>query len=318
VFRFRSFLRIAAFLLLTGIAGSPWIGRAFADEPVRVRDVVYGHKFGMALTMDVLKPKRPNGIGVLFMVSGGWASDIAFLDPKFMDPAWFKAFTDRGDTVFLVCHGSQPKFLLSEIVPDIHRAVRFVRVHAKEYGVAPDRLGISGMSSGGHLSLTIGTTGKSGDPAAPDPVDQASSRVQAVACFYPPTDLVDYGKPGRSFLEYDPVKPFWHVFGVADKPREEQVKVLRAFSPLAFVSADTPPTLILQGDADVLVPYEQAERFMAALEQNKVPHQLVMRKGQGHGWPGIARDFPLLADWFDKYLAPEAVRTRTMPKLSSQ
>jgi acetyl esterase/lipase len=298
-------LLVAAVLMLAGFL---WSGCACADEPVRVRDVVYGRKYGMALTMDVLKPKKPNGIGVLFLVSGGWASDISFIDPKFMVPAWFRAFTDRGDTVFLVCHGSQPKFTLAEIVPDIHRAVRFVRVHAREYGVAPDRLGISGMSSGGHLALTIGTGGAPGDPAAKDPVDRASSRVQAVACFYPPTDLVDYGKVRRSFLEYDPVKPFWHVFAVADKPREEQIKVLRSFSPLAFVSADTPPTLIVQGDADVLVPYEQAERFMAALEQNKVPHQLVMHKGMGHGWPDIARDFPLLADWFDKYLAPKAAR----------
>jgi acetyl esterase/lipase len=257
----------------------------------------------MALVMEILKPTKPNGIGVIFMVSGGWGSDISFLQGGFMSPSVMKAFTDRGDTVFLVMHGSQPKFMLSEIVPDIHRAVRFIRVHAKEYGVDPNRLGISGASSGGHLSTTIGTTGKLGDPTAPDPVDRASSQVQAVACFFPPVDLVDYGKPGQTFLELDTVKQFGHVFGVSGKPREEQIKVLREFSPYYAISKTTAPTLILQGDMDPLVPHEQAVRFMAKLAEFNVPHQLIIHKGGSHGWAGLDKDFAVLADWFDKYLS---------------
>src|SRR5256885_2303945 len=81
---------------------------------------------------------------------------------------------------------------------------------------------------GGVRSLSIGVFGPAGDPAARDPVERASSRVQAVGCFFPPTDLVDYGQEGRSFLEFEPVKFVWHTMGVADKPREEQIKVLRA------------------------------------------------------------------------------------------
>ncbi|HMF15013.1 MAG TPA: hypothetical protein VKE94_22005, partial [Gemmataceae bacterium] len=71
-------------------------------------------------------------------------------------------FLEHGYTVFLVCHGSQPKFTVSEIVADIHRSVRFIRVHAKDYGVDPDRLGITGVSSGGFLALTIGAKGTPG------------------------------------------------------------------------------------------------------------------------------------------------------------
>lgn len=298
--RLRSSLSAAILLLCTLLPIRP----SHAAETTRPLEVIYGHKVGMALTMVVLKPAKPNGIGVLFMVSGGWTSDYAFIGTTFVNPTWMKTFTDRGDTVFLVMHSSQPKFLLSEIVPDIHRAVRFIRVHAQEYGVDPDRLGISGLSSGGHLSLTIGTTGKPGDPTAKDPVDRASSRVQAVACFFPPTDLVDYGKVGRSFLEYDPVKPFQHVFGVQGQPKEEQLKVLRSFSPYYAITADTPPTLILQGDADPLVPHEQAERFVAKLAEMHIPNRLVIHKGGGHGWLGMDKDFALLADWFDKYLPP--------------
>jgi acetyl esterase/lipase len=195
--------------------------------------------------MDVWKPAKKNGGGVIFLVSGGFNSGIDMVDSGFFGPVVFKPCLDRGYTLFLVCHGSQPKFTVSEIVADIHRAVRFIRVHANDYGVDPNRLGIMGASSGGYLALTIGTRGKPGDPEVKDPVDRASSRVQAVACFCPPSDLVNYGKVGRSIVEYDPVKFVWHAFGVQEKTKEEQIKVLLDLSPLAAVTKETPPTLII-------------------------------------------------------------------------
>jgi acetyl esterase/lipase len=275
----------------------------FAEEPTRIRDVVYGRKFGMALVMDVLKPAKPNGIGAIFMMSGGFGSDIAMIEGLLINKDLLRPYTDRGDTVFLVCHGSQPKYTVAEIVPDIHRAVRFIRYHSSEYGVDPNRLGISGASSGGFLALSIGTKGEPGNPAAPDPVDRVSSQVQAVGCFFPPTDLADYGKVGRTFLEYEPVKFVWHTVPVSDKPKEEQLKILRELSPYYSISKNTPPTLIFHGDNDELVPLEQSERFMIKLEENNVPHQLILRKGAGHGWIGMEKDNEMIADWFDKQLA---------------
>jgi acetyl esterase/lipase len=286
-------------LILIELAGA---SRAFAQQ--RVRDVVYGRKFGMALTMDVWKPAKQNGTGVIFMVSGAFNSGIDMVDSGFFGPVVFKPFLDRGYTLFLVSHGAQPKFTVSEIVPDIHRAVRFIRVHAKDNGVAPNRLGIMGASSGGFLALTIGTAGKLGDPVAEDPVERASSRVQAVACYCPPSDLVNYGKVGCSIVEYEPVKFVWHAFGVQDKPKEEQIKVLRELSPIYAITKDMPPTLIIHGDADPKVPHEQSERFMAKLAEYKVPHQLITRTNAGHTWPDMAKDHALLADWFDKHLRP--------------
>lgn len=294
-------------LMLVVLAGA---GRVSAQENTRVRDVVYGRKFGMALTMDVWRPAKQNGSGAIFMVSGAFKSGIEMVDSGFFGPVVFKPFLDRGYTLFLVSHGAQPKFTVVEIVADIHRAVRFIRVHARDYGVDPDRLGIMGASSGGFLALTIGTTGKPGDPKAKDPVDRASSRVQAVACYSPPSDLVNYGQVGRSIVEYAPVQFVWHAFGVQGKPKEEQIKVLRELSPFAAVSRDTPPTLIIHGDADPLVPYEQSERFIAKLAEYKVPHQLIRRKNAGHGWPEMAKDHALLADWFDKHLRPAVAKPR--------
>src|SRR4051812_3137701 len=176
---------------------------AMAQE--RVRDVIYGRKYGTALTMDVIKPQKQSGIGVVVMVSGGFTSDHAWTDSAFSGTT-FKALSERGMTLFLVVHGSQPKYIVAEIVGDIHRAVRFIRTNAKEYGVDANRLGITGASSGGYLSLAIGTGGKDGDANAKDPVDRASSKVAAVACFFPPADLVNYGAEGRLFNEYGPTR----------------------------------------------------------------------------------------------------------------
>ena len=111
-------------------------------------------------------------------------------------------------------------------------------------------------------------------------------------------------------MEYEPVKFVWHAFGVQEKPKEEQIKALWELSPLAAVTRDTPPTLIIHGDSDPLVPHEQSERFVAKLAEHKVPHQLITRKNAGHGWPDMAKDHALLADWFDKYLRATAREPR--------
>lgn len=272
--------------------------RAQDTGQTRIRDVVYWHKMGVALTMDVFKPAKPNGIGVAFMVSGGWRSNHDSINPDYA-----RFFTSRGMTVFEVVHGSQPKFTLPEILQDIHRAIRFIRTNAATWGVDPNRIGIAGGSAGGHLSLMMGAYGCDGPADAKDPVDRASSRVQAVACFYPPTDFLNYGKEGASAMEIPALKSYWHVFGITDTtPHEERDKIARSLSPIYGDLAKMPPTLIIHGDADLLVPIQQSQRFMARLEELKIPHELIVRHGKGHGWPEMGEDIPKLADWFEKYL----------------
>ena len=129
------------------------------------------------------------------MISGGWVSSHAHIESGLP-----KIFTDRGYTVFSVVHGSQPKFTIPEMIEDMHRSVRFIRRHAKKYKIDPDRIGVTGSSAGGHLALMMGTTGDAGNPKAGDPVDRTSSRVQAVTCFFPPTDFLNYGAKGKIAL----------------------------------------------------------------------------------------------------------------------
>jgi acetyl esterase/lipase len=285
-----------AILITLFISGS---ASAQTADKNHIVDVVYGHKMGVALTMDVFKPEHPNGIGVIWMVSGGWVSNHSSINPGLA-----AIFTSKGQTVFQVVHGSQPKFALPEIVLDIHRAVRYIRTHATEYGVDPNRLGISGGSAGGHLSLYMGAYGDDGNPDAKDPVDKASSKVNAVACFFPATDFMNFGKEGVAAMTIPQLRPFWPAFGITEATTKEQLEKLgKSLSPIYGVSDKYPPTLIIHGDADTLVPIQQSQIIIKKLEEMKVPCKLVTMPGKGHGWAGwIEKDSLHLADWFADHL----------------
>jgi acetyl esterase/lipase len=298
-----------AWAVLAGAAA-----RAADDLPyTRTEDVVYGRKWGTALTMDVFTPKQDaNGAAIVWAVSGGW-----FSSHEAINPGYVAELLKRGYTMFAVVHGSQPKYTIPEVLQDMNRAVRYIRYHAKDYHIDPDRIGITGGSAGGHLSLMQGTAGNTGDPKAKDPVDRVSSRVEAVACFFPPTDFLNYGEPGKDAIgrntlagfkppfDFHEQDPKTHVFvPVTD---EEKIREIgKQISPIYHISADTPPTLIIHGDADKLVPIQQAESFIEKLKGAGVPAELVVKKGAAHGWPDMGKDMVTIADWFDKYLGKKA------------
>ena len=284
---------------------------AMAQTPnyTRTDDVIYGRKFGTALTMDVFVPKeKPNGAAVIFCVSGGWFSSKESVNVGFV-----QEFLNRGYVCFAVLHGSQPKYSIPEVLEDLHRAVRYIRTNAKKYAIDPERLGISGASAGGHLSLMQGCAPKPGDPNAKDPVNKESSKVAAVACFFPPTDFMNYGKEGELAIGSGTLTNFKAPFDFTELDKKTKSFVLitdaakrkeisKAISPITHVSKDSAPALILHGDKDVLVPLQQAESMIEKLKGAEVPCELVIKKGQAHGWATMGEDMKLLADWFDKHL----------------
>ena len=275
----------------------------------RQEDVIYGRKYGTALTMDVFTPKKgANGAAVVFAVSGGWFSDHGAINTFFL-----AEFLKRGYTVFPVVHRSNPRFTIPEAIEDMNRAVRFIRYHANDYHIDGKRIGIAGGSAGGHLSLMQGTTGSDGNPKAADPVDRASSRVQAVACFFPPTDFLNYGAKGKvalgrgtlegfkapfDFVDFDKITRSFNL--VLDEGKRREIG--KQISPFYHADKNSAPTLIFHGDADKLVPMQQSEIFIAKLKEAGVPAELIVKPGAGHGWGGMEKDIPKLADWFDKYL----------------
>jgi acetyl esterase/lipase len=267
-------------------AGMPDAGPAASTEGVTItHDVIYGHHDGMALVYDVIKPKNANGSAVLHMVSGGWVSRWA---PPEGRVAQFKPLLDQGITVIPVHHGSAPRFKVPEAAADVKRALRHVSINAASYGVDAKRLGVFGGSAGGHLSLMLGLNGDDGDPAAKDPVDRGASRIKAVVAYYPPVDLRRMTGPSDRFP-------------ALDFPNEQAA----AISPILFVDAKDPPTLIVHGDADELVNISSGQSIHDALKKAGVKTQMVVIKDGAHGFPEAghrAEANIAMAKWFKENL----------------
>ncbi len=288
-------MRSAILIAVTMLVATGSIARAQSpgtQSPGIMPDVIYGHKFGMALTLDVFKPAgEPNGAAVLFMVSGGWYSH--WVPAKDM-ANMFVPLTSRGFTVFAVRHGSSPKFTIPEAVDDVRRAVRFVRHKSDDFGIDPDRIGVYGASAGGHLSLMLGTTADEGDPKAGDPVLRESSRVQAVVALVAPSDIKRAARDAPDRLAaYD-------NFPALDIDQKTAATV----SPLDFVTKDDAPTLLIAGDKDTLVPITHSEEIHAELKKVNVPTRLSVVEGAGHGFNAqqTIRAGQEMCDWFEEHL----------------
>lgn len=267
---------------------------AQAEDAFKViPDVVYGHKAGMALTFDVIRPQKQNGAAVLFMMSGGFVS--TWVPPenfvKSNASPNFRALVEQGYTLFIVRHGSSPQFKVPEVVADVRRAVRYIRTNAADFGIDPSRIGVCGGSAGGHLSLMLGLASDEGSSDAADEIDRASDRVAAVVAYFPPVDLNDFMSMKDRFpaLDFD-------------------AKLIESVSPVFHVSADDPPTLLIHGDKDDLVKLDQSQRISAELEKSHVPFRLIVIEGAGHGFDSEqgARASQALVEWFNKYLAAPA------------
>ena len=291
---------LVALLALVACVSAPVIGDAQspARQPVVTTDVVYGDKDDeddkddLTLTFDVHRPAQPNGAGVIAIGSGGWRSSVE-MSRLIVDGYLSPLLIDKGFTVFAVRHGSSPKYPMSSIVADVRRSVRFIRQHANEYGVDPNRIGVYGASAGGQLALLLGTTADSGDPSAADVVLRESSRVAAVVAYFPPTDLARWGTQ-RIQREFPAVA----VTGAE----------AAQYSPIRFVSPGAAPSLIVHGDTDTVVPMLEGETMHAALTKAGVPASFIRIEGAGHGFEGANREraSAALVQWFERHLGSAA------------
>lgn len=299
-FRTSLLVLLALVLLLAGVAGVGWW--YFHPAVERTDGIVYGQRHGRELTLDVLKPRNPNGLGIALMVSGGWKSGKPGQFPTWMATPLLR----RGYTVFPVCHISQPDSTVMEIIEDMHRGIRFLRYHASRYGIDPNRLGVTGGSAGGHLSLMLATRGGPGPQDAADPVDRASSTVQTVAIFYPVTDLLNLGSSTENLGDGGPPKSFIKAFGPQSTNLPTWKVLGRDCSPIYHLTTNLPPTLIYHGDADTLTPLDQSLAFQRRAHELGRTVDLVVHPGGKHGWLTMVFDIRAFADWFDRHLQPGA------------
>lgn len=278
------------------------------------QEVIYGRKDGMALTMLVLTPTaRSNNRGLINTISGNWVSGFNRVE-RWIGVA--QPYLKRGYTVFNVVHGSQPRYSIKDAAADMKRAVQFIRYNAKAYNISADYIGITGSSSGGHLSLLAGLADNAGNPTSKDPVEKVSGKVQAVACFFPPTDFLNWGTTGvsparqRSFLQLMGVLGAF-TFTVFDSTKRMYAEVTdtarisamsKALSPAQLVTPDDAPVFIWHGDADPVVPLQQSQVLKQAMEAAKLPIVLKVKPGGRHGWEGMYKQEEDFADWFDTHL----------------
>lgn len=256
------------------------------------RDVIYGHRDGMALTYDVFKPLKPNGALVVNMVSAGWRSSWAAPEER---QARYQLLLDKGFTVVALYHASAPRFKVPDAVADVRLGMRHIKLHAADYGADPARVGVWGASAGGHLALVAGAMADDGDPAAANPLERSGNRIRAVVAYFPPTDLDallgDRAKSGA--IDFD--------------------NSLRAsISPLHSVDARDPPTLIISGGADKGVPISQSETMHAALDKAGVENRLKIFPDADHdfyvkGDPAKTDAYAVealsaMAAWFEQHL----------------
>ena len=280
-------LLIVAAALPTRVASQQ--GATTSGDDLQITpDVVYGHKDGMALTFDVLRPANAHGGAVLYMVSGGWVSRWG--PPQRLAGRSFSGLLEKGLTVIAVRHGSAPRYKVPEAEADVRRALRFVRLHAAGLGVDADRLGVFGGSAGGHLSLMLGLGSDEGEQDSSDEVLRTPARVAAVVAYYPPVDLRPIVGPSERFP-------------ALDFPREQAASI----SPILFVTPDDPPILLIHGDADTLVPISASEVMFAALQAEDVESEFITIAGGDHGFRNRDhrdRAQAAMVAWFDGHLAP--------------
>lgn len=306
-----------------GLAGGLTAAHA-QDKPEEGRvekNVVYAMYSGLALLMDVYHPTKPNNLGVIWIKGSAWQAPRGYSDFSLKDfanpPDLVKPLADAGYTVFVINHRAAPEFKHPAAQEDAQRAVRFVRANARQYGIRADRIGAIGSSSGGHLALMLGVLDGAGVPDDPDPVARETARVQCVVAWKTGSDLLNGyggGRPTGPVALYLGTLPDRSHLGMPPdrSPSLPETKLYREASPITHVTKDSPPTLLVHGDSDPVVPIKHSELMEEALKKAGVTVKLVRLKGGAHGpnfrgagfkgdkdWPDYLGD---TVRWFDQHL----------------
>lgn len=245
------------------------------------KNIIYGMYSGLALLVDVHHPEKSNGHGVIFVAGSAWQAPLTYgtvgLKEEQMSD-WGPALLRAGYTVFAINHRAVPRFRYPSPVDDVQRAVRLVRHNARQFGIDPSRLGALGGSSGAHLIGLVAMLAAPGIADDADPVNREPATLQCVVLRAIPADMSKM--IGSSTIGTATVVSFVDRLPT---PSPDDQKVYRAASPIAHVSASSPPVLLLHGDADDTVPYQQSVAMEAALRGVNVPVKLVRVPGGAHG-----------------------------------
>ena len=285
----------AGAVLIVAVGGlTLWDASRGAAGASSTRTVTYCVEGGQPLAMTVFAPTtlgsaRP---AVLEVHGGGWQHGGRLLSLSQSGPA--TDLVGAGFVVASIDYGLAPQDPWPDQIIDAKCAVRYLRAHAGDLGIDPNRIAALGTSAGGQLVSLLGTTGSSALWNA-GPYPDESSAVDAVVDEFGPADLNEPDWPQRS------VFMIHRVFGATPGTASP---ILTQASPITHVAAGDPPFLIVQGTDDQVVPMSQSEHFASQLRADDVPVEVVLVDGGRHGLetPGESPPPPAIASLITAYL----------------
>ena len=229
-------------------------------------------------SLTIFRATGAGGTSVIVAPGGGY-SHLSMDKEGRQVASWFNAM---GVTAYVLQYRLGPRYRHPIELGDAQRAVRWVRSHAAQLGIAPDRIGMMGFSAGGHLTATAGTHFDDGNPSAPDPIDRVGSRPDFLILAY-------------AVISFDPAIAHRgsEVALLGDNP---DPKLVQDLSNELHVTAKTPPTFLFSTNADTTVPAENTVRFYLALRQAKVPAEMHIFQNGPHG-VGLDLADPALSVW---------------------
>lgn len=297
-------IKLIPIMLLIAICAT--VAQVASDVDL-IRNVEYGKGGGRALKLDIVRPKvLPKGLmpAIIYVHGGGWSGGNK---ESYLPMCTYLA--QRGYFCTTIEYRLTGEAIWPAQIEDCKCAIRWMRAHAKEYNVDPNRIGVWGDSAGGHLVALLGTSGGSVILEGKGGWKEYSSRVNAVCDWYGPVDFLWYyenakDNPLVSGVFKDGSDVISQLFG---GPFWERPGLCKQASPLSYISKDDPPFLIMQGDKDPLVPMIQSQMLDTALTKAGVKSKLIIMKGAGHGFPGTDA-FKTVGDFFDEHLAKPNTR----------
>jgi acetyl esterase/lipase len=268
------------------------VANCAATEIEVLRDVVYGKADSTELHLDMALPANRAELSPCIVVihGGAWRQGN-----KSMHDAEIRRFAADGYVSASIQYRLCPKDRFPAQIEDAKCAIRYLRAHAKQHDIDPNRIGAIGFSAGAHLSMMLGTMnpedGLEGNGGWPD----QSSKVQAVVSFFGPTQLDADDIPNLSI-------PL--VTDFIGGSKQDKANAYRQASPLTYVDRGDAPMLLFQGTQDILVPHSQAIKMVTAMSKAGVAGRVEFLINAGHGWQGDDLDATIEATsrFFHRYL----------------
>ncbi len=276
---FASFLAVIAFA--SSLAAAEPRPSNVPTGVIAHRDLAYVTQGHARQKLDLYLPENTDAPVplIIWVHGGGWANG-----DKAGCPPLRSGYVKLGYAVASINYRLSGYAIFPAQIEDCKAAIRWLRAHAKNYRINPDRFGVWGSSAGGHLVALLGATGRTKEFDVGEHLDY-SSAVQAVCDYFGPTDILQmdaHALPGAKLKHDSPNSPEARLVGGPIQQAPYAALAARV-NPIAYLSADAPAYLIVHGDRDAAVPHHQSELLFAALKQNGVPVRFHTIKGAGHG-----------------------------------